>query len=200
MIAVDAADVSGAIVRLTCVPGLALSKFNVTSGIAPVTVFDALLIVIPFTVSDALAPVAPAVNPKVPDDATEKAPALPDVLLTSASLDPLESVTMLAVTPAPAALIAAAKSERVFTPLPVVMVVAVPPLGVMVMVPAPKSVVEVATAFEAYDAVVARLLTCTTVVPVAAPAVTVAVATDGFEEVTALLLSDPTRLFSDFKS
>ena len=104
---------------------------------------------IPFTVSDAFVPVAPGVKPKAPaEDATVKLPALPLVLLTTARREPEASVTMLAVTPRPAVLMAFSRSVSVFTPLPVAIVVAVPPAGVMVMLPAGKSVAEVATALD----------------------------------------------------
>ena len=55
---------------------------------------------------------------------------------------------MLAVTPSPALLIAFSRSVKVFTPLPVVMVVAEPPAGVMVMLSAGRLVVALATAPE----------------------------------------------------
>jgi hypothetical protein len=76
------------------------------------------------------------------------ASALPLVLLTTARREPEASVTMLAVTPRPAVLMAFSRSVSVFTPLPVAIVVAVPPAGVMVMLPAGKSVAEVATALD----------------------------------------------------
>lgn len=83
LMAVDAAVVSGATVRLAWVPaGLTPSRFNVRPGITPVTVFEALVMAIPFTVSAALRPWFPCVNPKLPEDETVKAPALPEVLLT----------------------------------------------------------------------------------------------------------------------
>jgi len=68
------------------VPGLALCRVSVTPGITPVTVFDALEMLIPFTVREALLPACACVKPKLPpDDDTVKAPALPVVLLTIAS-------------------------------------------------------------------------------------------------------------------
>lgn len=103
---------------------------------------------------------------------------------------------MFAVTPAPELLIAFTRSVSVSTPLPVVMVVAVPPLGVMVMVSAGKSVVPLATASEEKDAVVARLLTTITLFPVTAPDVAVAVTTLEFEELTVVLDNEPVRLLS----
>jgi len=179
------------------VPGLALSRFSVTPEIAPVTVFDALVMAIPFTVSDALVPVAPAVKPKLPpEELTVKLPVLPLVLLTMASREPVASFTMLADTPRLALLIEFSRSVSVFTPLPVVMVVAVPPLGVMVIVSAGRSVLAVAATLEAYEAVLARLLTTTTLLPVVLPDTAEAVSTFEFEDVAVTLDNGPVMLFN----
>jgi hypothetical protein len=111
---------------------------------------EALETEMPFTVRDALLPVFPTVNPRLPpEEVIAKLPALPDVLLVIASLEPLASVMMLAVTPRPAVLMAFLRSVSVSTPLPVVIVVGVPSAGVIVTVsPAGKSDVALATALE----------------------------------------------------
>ena len=189
------AEVLGWSDSVTCEAGLAPSRLSVTPGMAPVTVLDALVMAIPLTVSEASTPVAPAVKPKLPpEEETEKLPALPLVLLTIARRDPVASVTMLAVTPRLSLLMAVLRSESVLTPLPAVMVVAVPPLGVMVMVSAGRAVVALATALEAYEAVLARLLMRTAKLPVVLPAAAEAVRTLEFEEVAVTLLSGPLRL------
>ena len=195
MMAVDEAEIFGATSTLT-VPVLA--RLSVTPAITPVTVFEALEMSMPFTVSEALAPVAPEVNPRLPpEEETVKLPALPLVSLTSASREPDASVTILAVTPAPALLIAFSRSVSVSTPLPVVMVVAVPLAGVMVMVSAGRSVVALATALEAKEAVVARLFTTTELSPVALPGAADAVRMPVFDEVAVKLVREPVRLLRD---
>ena len=100
MIAADACEVSGATERVT---GLELvpSRLSVRPGTKPVTVFDALEIEFPLTVSDALAPGSTSVNPNpvYPEVVTVKSDALPEALLTSDSQEPLASVMTLALTP-----------------------------------------------------------------------------------------------------
>jgi hypothetical protein len=112
-------------------------------------VLEALVIPIPLIVSEALVPVAPCANSKlVPVDETEKLPALPEVLLVIASLDPDASVMMLAVTPRPALLIELSRSLSVLTPLPVVILEESPLLFVIVMLSDGRSVDALATAVE----------------------------------------------------
>ena len=160
--AVDAADTSGATDRFTVVPGLELNKLRVNPGTAPVTVFVALDMPIPFTVSDALLPVTACAKEKpVPVEETVKFPLLPEVLLVIARRAPEASLIILAVTPRPAALTAVSRSVSVFTPLPVVIVEAVPLPFVIVILSAGSAVVADATAVEENDAVLARLLTIT---------------------------------------
>jgi hypothetical protein len=154
----------------------------------------------PFTESVALMPWAPAVNPKLPPEETLKPPALPLVLLTRANREPDASVTILAVTPAPELLIAFSRSVSVLTPLPVVMVVAVPLAGVMVMVSAGRSVVALATALEAKEAVLARLVTTTALSPAVLPVAADAVSTPLFDEVAVKPVKEPVRLLRDFIS
>ena len=91
-----------------------------TPGIAPVTVLEALDTASPSTVRTAFAPAwfawkAMAVLVVVSVSELERvmAPAVPLVLLVRERRDPLASVTMLAVTPTAAVLIAAAKVESV---------------------------------------------------------------------------------------
>lgn len=145
----DAWEVSGCTERFTSVPGLALCRLSVTPGNAPVTVLEALEMEMPFTLSKASTPLSAGVKPKLPPEALAvKLPALPELLLVIARREPLASVMILAVTPSLSPLMAFFRSVRVLTPLPVVIVVDDPPAGVMVMVSAGKSVVEVATAEE----------------------------------------------------
>ena len=162
MIAVEACVVSGATVRLICVPGLALSRLRVMPGTAPVTVLPALERLRPSTEKEALLPetIWPKLRP--PPLPTEKLAALPEVLLTMASRAPLASVTTLAVTPRLSALMVLATSFRVPVPVPVEMVVTVPSGPVMVKLPAARGVLALATVPEAQEAVLARLLTTTT--------------------------------------
>src|ERR1035441_10127908 len=148
--------------RLTLVPGLAFSRLRVMPGRAPVTVLEALAIWMPSTVRDALAPVTAEakVRPPVPA-VTVKLLAAPEVLLTIARRAPLASVITLAVTPRVSELIVPATSLRVLVPVPVEIVVVVPVGSVMVKLPAASAVVALATAPDAHEAVLARLVTTT---------------------------------------
>ncbi len=199
MIAVAACVVSGEILRLTSVPVLALSRLSVTPGMAPVTVLVALEIANPLTVSEAFEPATACVKPspvELPEEETVKLAALPDVLATIASRDPVASVTTLAVTPKSSPLIWLATSFRLSVPS-VVMVVVVPLAAVMVKLPAGNAAVGSATVFEAHDAVVARLLTTTTLSPEALPEAAVAETMLALEEVTVAADKGPVKLFSD---
>jgi hypothetical protein len=87
--------------------------------------------------------------------------ALPELLETTASREPVASVTTLAVTPRLSLLIVLTTSERVCVPS--VVMVAVEPLPVvMVKLPDGNAVELLAYTPEVHDAVVARLLTTTT--------------------------------------
>ncbi len=195
--AVEAAEASGATVRLTVVAGLALSKLSVMPGIAPVTVFVALEMLIPFTVSEAFLPVTAVPKSKsVPVEVTVKFPVLPDVLLVIASRTPEASVTMLAVTPSPAPLTAVSRSVNVLTPLPVVIVAAVPLLLVIVKLSDGRAAVALATVVEVKEAVLARLFTTTVLFPATLPDAAVAVTTLLLEDATVLADNGPVRLLS----
>jgi hypothetical protein len=91
---------SGVVVILTGAPGAADAKFSVTPLIAPLTVFDVLLIGTPSTTSDALDPVTALVkaSPVVLPE-TVKSPGNPVVELTNANRDPFASLMTLACTP-----------------------------------------------------------------------------------------------------
>ena len=97
------------------------------------------------------------------------------VALTSARRDPLASVTMLAFTPIPDALIALARSESEFTPLPVLNDVGVPSAPVIVRVDVPRPELLLGNDGEYHDALAARLCTDTKCEPTAAPGVAVPV-------------------------
>jgi hypothetical protein len=77
------------------------------------------------------------------------------------------------------------------------MVVVVPLAAVMVKLPAGNAAVGSATVFEAHDAVVARLLTTTTLSPEALPEAAVAETMLALEEVTVAADKGPVKLFSD---
>ena len=135
-------------------------------------------------------------NPKpVPVEVTVKLPPFPEVLLVIAIREPDASLMMLAVSPKPALLMAACRSASVLTPLPVVMVAAVPPLLVIVKLSVGSAVEVLATAVEAKEAVLARLLITTTLFPVALPEAAVAVTKLVFEEDTVVAASGPVKLF-----
>lgn len=196
--AAAAVVVFGATDRLTEVPaGLVPDRLSVNPGAAPVTVFDALEILIPFTVSEALLPVTADANENpVPLEVTVKLPPLPEVLLAIAILEPDASLMMLAVSPSPEPLIAVCRSASVFTPLPVVMVAAEPPLFVIVKLSTGNVVDALATVLEEKDAVLARLLTTTTLFPGTLPEAEVAVTTLAFEDVTDVAANGPVKLLS----
>lgn len=175
-------------------------RFNVTPGIAPVTVLLALLMGIPSTVSEAFAAVLARVMSKVESESlTVKSAAEPVVELMSASREPLESVTMLAFTPMPEALIALARSESEFTPDPVVKEVCVPSAPVMVSVEVPRLEVLLGSEGEYHDAVVARLWTFIVCVPAVAPEAAVPATCELVEE-TERAASGPLRSFRLFRS
>ena len=106
-------------------------------GIALVTVFVALEMEMPSTVREAFTPVTAWVKPRPdePDGVMEKLAVLPELLAIMASLEPVESVTTLAVTPRLSALIWLATPESVCVPS-VVTVAEVPLPLVMVKLPA----------------------------------------------------------------
>ena len=196
--AAAAVVVSGATDRLTEVPGwLVPTRLRVNPGAAPVTVFVGLEILIPFTVSKALLPDTADANPKpVALEVTVKLPLLPEVLLAIAILEPDASIMILAVSPRPDPVIAVCRSASVLTPLPVVMVADLPALFVIVKLSTGSAMEAFATVVEANDAVVARLLTATTLFPVVLPKAAVAVTTPVFEDDTVVAANGPVRLLS----
>src|SRR5271165_3230442 len=111
--AVVALEVSGETVTLT---GEAdeEARLRVTPLMALVTVLEVLLMGMPSTVSEALAPVTALVKlrPVVLFE-TVRSPGAPVVLLTRARREPLASLTTLAVTPEPRLLMEVARPSRV---------------------------------------------------------------------------------------
>ena len=99
----------------------------------------------------------------------------PVVELTNASLEPLESVTMLAFTPIPDALIELANSEIEFVPDPVSKDVCVPSAVVIVSVDVPRLELLLGNDGEYHDALLARLCTDIRWEPIPAPEVAVPV-------------------------
>jgi hypothetical protein len=97
------------------------------------------------------------------------------VALTNASLEPLESLTTLAFTPIPDALIAPARSDNEFTPAPVLNEVAVPSAPVIVRVEVPRPEPPLGSDGEYHDALLARFWTDIKCEPTAVPAVAVPV-------------------------
>jgi hypothetical protein len=126
-----------------------------------------------------------------------KFPVLPDVLLVIASRAPEASLMMLAVIPSPALLTAVSRSVNVLTPLPVVIVAALPLLLVMVKLSDGRVVLALATAVDEKEAVLARLFTTTVTFPAALPDAAVAVTTLLLEDATVLSDNGPVRLLSD---
>jgi hypothetical protein len=122
---------------------------------------DALEIAIPSTVTEALMPVTGCVKLSEPEEDTVKFEALPELLATIASREPVESVITFALTPRLSLLISLATSVSVCDPS-VVMVVEEPPAVVMVKLPAGSAVDPLASALEDQESVLARLLTTTT--------------------------------------
>ena len=98
-----------------------------------------------------------------------KSAADPVVALTSARREPLASLTILAFTPTLAALIAPTRSEREFTPDPVLNEACDPPAAVIVRVDVPRLEVLLGNDGEYHDALVARLCTDIKCEPMAAP-------------------------------
>ena len=166
------------------VAGIVPVRFNVSPAIAPETVLVALLIGIPSTVSDAFVAGLPArVMLKVGSELlTVKSAADPVVELTSARRSPLASVTTLAFTPIPDELIAFARSDRVFTPDPVLKEVCVPSAPVIVRVDVPRFALPLGNEGEYHDALVARFWTAIRCDPMEAPAAAVPVTWVALEE------------------
>ncbi len=157
--------------------------------------FDALEILIPSTVSEALLPDAACAKPK-PDGSDEpivKFDAAPELFATSASREPVASVITLAVMPSLSLLISVATSESVWVPS-VVIVVEEPPV-VIVKLPAGNAVEPLAKVPDVQEAVVARLFTTTTWFPTELPDAADAVTTFAFEELTVMAESGPAILF-----
>jgi EamA domain-containing membrane protein RarD len=133
------------------------------------------------------------------DDDIEKSAAAPEVLEMIASLEPVESLTTVAVTPRSSLLIAVARSARVSPvfPLPVAIVTAVPLAGVIVMDEVGRVAVELVSMLEYQAPVLAILLTTTVWEPAAVPEAAVAVISLVLEDVTVRCDNGPARLFSD---
>src|SRR5260221_2986877 len=105
--------VSGETVMLTEEEGAAETRFKVTPLMALVTVLEVLLIGIPSTTSDALAPVTALVKVRpvvLPE--TVRSPGAPEVLLTRARREPLASLTTLAATPPARLVMGEARASR----------------------------------------------------------------------------------------
>ena len=136
------------------------------------------------------------------DDDTEKSAATPDELEIIASLDPVVSLTTVAVTPATSLLMALARSAKVSPvfPLPVAMVMAVPPTGVIVMDDVGRVAVELVSKLEYHAPVDATLFTTTVWEPATVPVAAVAVSSLVLEDVTVLLAKGPANEFSDCMS
>src|SRR5947207_14341163 len=96
-----ALEVSGVTMTLTAEPGAGEMRFSVTPLIALVTVFEVLLMGMPSTTSEALAPVTALVKVRpvvLPE--TARSPGAPVVSLTRARREPLASLMTLARMPA----------------------------------------------------------------------------------------------------
>jgi hypothetical protein len=136
---------------------------------------------------------------------TEKSALTPGELETIASLDPVESLTTVAVTPrvAPVGeiyeLIVAARSVRVFPAVPVAVpvwkVAEGPAAAVSVKDPAAREAVGLDSRLEYHEPWAARLLTTTEWSPRTVPSAAVAV-TSLLEDVTVRADSGPVRVFS----
>src|ERR1700743_3776022 len=169
--------------------------FRVTPGIAPETVFEALLIETPSTVSDALVPVTGCVNPKAASPVTVELEALPEELATRDRREPLASVITFAVTPRLSALIWLAAWARVCVPS-VVMVCAVPLPLVMVKLPAGRSAAPDANSLDVQGEVGARLSPVTTCVPCGVPEAALAETRLEFDDETVAEARGPVMLFN----
>jgi hypothetical protein len=131
---------------------------------------------------------------------TEKPAAVPEALETIASLDPVESLTTVAVTPRFFLLIAVARSFRLSPPAlprPVGNVAVAPTVVVIVRDEVGNVAVALDSKSEYQDPVVARLLTTTVWVPETVPVAAVAVRSLLLEEVTVLAARGPVKVFSD---
>lgn len=119
-----------------------------------------------------------------------------------ASLEPVESVTTVAVTPRLSPLIVEARSFKLSPafPLPMAMVTGAPVPAVRVMDDAGRVAVALVARSEYQAPVVAKLLTTTVWLPATVPAAAVAVTSAVLEDVAVRCDSGPVRLFNDCKS
>jgi hypothetical protein len=129
----------------------------------------------------------------------EKSAAVPDAFEMIASLDPVVSLTTVAVTPKSSPLIVVAKSFRVLTPAPVVIVAVAPAVVARVKEVAGSVAVALLSKSEYQAPVVARPSTTSVWPPVTAPMAAVAV-TSLLEELTVRAARGPVREFSASKS
>ena len=143
--------------------------------------------------------------------ATEKSAAAPAEFAMSASLDPVESLTTVAVTPrlAPVGetyeLIALARSfsvspgflALVVALIPVAKDTGLPPTGVIVMEEVGRVTVGEVSRLEYHDPAAARLLTTTVWSPRAVPSAAVAVTSFALDDATVRADKGPDRAFSD---
>jgi hypothetical protein len=127
----------------------------------------------------------------------EKSAAVPELLAIIASLEPVESLTTVAVTPRLEPLMAVARSFRLSPvfPVPVAMVAEAPALVVMVRDDVGRVAVELDSRSEYHDPVVATLLITTLCTPPAVPVAAVALRSVVLEEVTVRAARGPVSVF-----
>jgi hypothetical protein len=137
------------------------------------------------------------------DEVTENPPAAPEVLEIMASLEPLASLTTVALTPRFAVLMAVARSFKLsppVTPVPVGKVAVAPAVVVIVIEEVGNAEVGLVSRSEYHEPVVATLLTTTVCIPGAVPVAADAVRSLLFDEVTVRAARGPERVFSDCMS
>ena len=119
-----------------------------------------------------------------------------------ASLEPVESVTTVAVTPRLSPLIVEARSFKLSPafPLPRAMVTGAPVPAVRVKDDVGRVAVALVARSEYHDPVLAKLLTTTVWLPATVPAAAVAVTSAVLEDVAVRCDRGPFRLFNDCKS
>jgi hypothetical protein len=124
---------------------------------------------------------------------------VPEELEIIANLDPVVSLTTVAVTPTTSLLMALARSASVSPefPLPVAMVTAMPPGAVIVMDDVGKVAVELVSKLEYHAPEVATLFTTTEWEPATVPVAAVAVTSLVLEDVTVRFARGPVNVFSD---
>ena len=132
----------------------------------------------------------------------EKSAAVPEELAMIASLEPVVSLTTVAVTPRLAPLMAVAKSFRLSpaAPVPVAIVTVAPALVVNVTDDDARGAVGLDSRSEYQAPVLARLLITTVCTPATVPVAAVAVRSFGSDEATVRAANGPARVFSDCMS